>query len=406
MRDYEPFDPSGTLFWTIYIYFTHVKHSCNVYSMQLRQLWITLKKHKNNTTSDIPEQTGAFLIQDCRHGIRGLIGDTKLIEIKSLSEQTRCKILAKAEFMNPGGSVKDRVALEILDQAFKDGDLKKGGLVAEGTVGSTGVSLAMLCPIFGCQCFISMPDDAAEEKSAMLEALGAHVQRVRPVSISHPDHFVNVARRKAETYSNAIFANQFENLANVAAHVKTGEEIWLQCKGDIDAFVSGAGTGGTIAGVSTALKKHKESVRILLADPPGSGLYNKVKRGVMYTREEAEGKRLRNPFDTITEGVGLNRITKNFQHAIIDDAVKVSDRESVEMASYLLRNEGLFVGSSSAVNCVGAVKAARKLGPGHTIVTILCDGGQRHLSKFHNAQYLGNLDLEPKATGKTLDFVR
>lgn len=308
--------------------------------------------------------------------------------------------------MNPGGSVKDRVALEILQQAFKDGKLSRGGLVAEGTVGSTGVSLAMLAQSFGCRCFISMPDDAAEEKSALLEALGAEVQRVRPVSISHPDHFVHVARRKAEENPNAIFADQFENLANFRAHLKTGEEIWVQTRGHIDAFVSGAGTGGTIAGISTVLKNYKSSVSIFLADPPGSGLYNKVKRGVMYTREEAEGKRLRNPFDTITEGVGINRITTNFEKAVIDDAFKVSDEESVEMAAYLLRNEGLFVGSSSAVNCVGAVKAACKLGPGHTIVTILCDGGQRHLSKFYDTNYLKKQGLEPRAHGKTLSFVK
>ena len=344
--------------------------------------------------------------KECRDGVQALIGDTKMIEIKSLSRQTGCKILAKAEFMNPGGSVKDRVALEILNEAVKGGHLKRGGLVAEGTVGSTGVSLAMLALSFGCRCFISMPDDAAEEKSAMLESLGAQVQRVRPVSISHPGHFVHVARKKAEAESNKIFANQFENLANFRAHLKTGEEIWQQCRGTVDAFVSGAGTGGTIAGVSRALKSRNPSVRIILADPPGSGLYNKVKRGVMYAKEEAEGKRLRNPFDTITEGVGLNRITQNFDQAIIDDAFKVSDRESVEMAAFLLRNEGLFVGSSAAVNCVGAVKAARRLGPGHTIVTILCDGGQRHLSKFHNAQYLKNLTLEPKESGETLDFIK
>lgn len=307
--------------------------------------------------------------------------------------------------MNPGGSVKDRVALEILEQALKDGHLREGGLVTEGTVGSTGVSLAMLAPTFGCHCFISMPDDAAEEKSAMLQVLGAEVQRVRPVSISHPNHFVHVARKKAEQCSNAIFADQFENTANFRAHLKTGEEIWVQSLGTVDAFVSGAGTGGTIAGVSRCLKQHKPSVQIFLADPPGSGLYNKVKRGVMYTREEAEGKRLRNPFDTITEGVGINRVTRNFTRAIIDDAFKVSDRESVEMASYLLRNEGLFVGSSAAVNCVGAVKAARKLGPGHTIVTLLCDGGQRHLSKFHNIEYLKRLHLEPKSSGRSLCFI-
>lgn len=338
-------------------------------------------------------------------GVQALIGGTKLIELRSLSEQTGCKILAKAEFMNPGGSVKDRVALEIFTRAFETNELGPGGLITEGTVGSTGVSLAMLAPSFGCRCFIAMPDDAAEEKVIMLKALGAEVQRVRPVSIAHPDHFVNIARRRASSEPNAVFADQFENEANYEAHLKTGEEIWRQSQGQIDAFVSGAGTGGTIAGVSRQLKSHKPSIKVFLADPPGSGLYNKVKRGVMYTREEAEGKRLRNPFDTITEGVGINRVTANFEKALVDDAFRVLDRESVEMASYLLRNEGLFLGSSAAVNCVGAVKAARKLGPGHTIVTILCDGGHRHLSKFHSKEYLRNLNLESTHTGKSLDFV-
>eukprot|EP00889_Picochlorum_renovo_P008839 jgi/Picre1/35869/NNA_003328.t1 len=340
------------------------------------------------------------------HGIQDLIGQTRLVEMKSLSACTGCRILGKAEFMNPGGSVKDRVALEIFRRALEEGRLRPGGLVCEGTVGSTGVSLAMLAPSFGCRCFIAMPDDAAEEKVTMLKALGAEVCRVRPVSIAHPEHFVNVARKRAEKEQNAIFADQFENLANFQAHLITGEEIWDQTGGSVDAFVSGAGTGGTIAGVSRVLKQHKPSVRVFLADPPGSGLYNKVKRGVMYTKEEAEGKRLRHPFDTITEGVGINRVTKNFEQAIVDDAFKVSDRESVEMAAFLLRQEGLFVGSSAAVNCVGAVKAARILGPGHTIVTMLCDGGQRHLSKFHSHQYLQELHLQPDYTGDdVLEFV-
>lgn len=338
-------------------------------------------------------------------GIQELIGQTRLVEMKSLSACTGCRILGKAEFMNPGGSVKDRVALEIFRRALEEGRLRPGGLVCEGTVGSTGVSLAMLAPSFGCRCFIAMPDDAAEEKVAMLKALGADVCRVRPVSIAHPEHFVNIARQRAEKEPNAIFADQFENLANFQAHMKTGEEIWEQTGGTVDAFVSGAGTGGTIAGVSRVLKQHKPSLRVFLADPPGSGLYNKVKRGVMYTKEEAEGKRLRNPFDTITEGVGINRVTRNFEQAIVDDAFKVSDRESVEMAAFLLRHEGLFVGSSAALNCVGAVKAARSLGPGHTIVTILCDGGQRHLSKFHSDQYLKELHLQPEYTGDDAEFV-
>nr|BAU71145.1 cysteine synthase A [Parachlorella kessleri] len=311
------------------------------------------------------------------------------------------KILAKAEFLNPGGSVKDRVALEIIQEAFQEGRLAPGGLVTEGTVGSTGqwlalarlagVSLAMVSAAFGCKCFIAMPDDAAVEKAQMLEALGATVQRLRPVSITHPEHFVNVARRTAATQPNAIFADQFENPANYRAHLKTGEEIWQQTGGRLDAFVSGAGTGGTIAGVSCLLK----------AKNPGT----KVTRGVMYAREEAEGRRLKHPFDTITEGIGINRLTRNFEQARIDGAFKGTDAEAVEMARYLLHHDGLFVGSSAAMNAVGTVKAARQLGPGHTIVTVLCDGGHRHLSKFHNLEYLQQWGLTPTHQGDDLSFV-
>ncbi|KAL3133324.1 hypothetical protein ABBQ38_007201 [Trebouxia sp. C0009 RCD-2024] len=338
-------------------------------------------------------------------GLAGLIGNTPLVRIASLSEATGCEILAKAEFLNPGGSVKDRVALYIIQDAFAQGLLQQGGLITEGTAGSTGVSLAMLAHAYGCRCHISMPDDAAEEKGRMLEALGATVQRMRPVSITNPDHFVNVACRTAAQEPNSIFADQFENLANFRAHFQTGRELWQQCNQHLDGFVCGAGTGGTIAGISTFLKQQCASVQVFLIDPPGSGLYNKVVRGVMYTQQEAEGKRLKNPCDTITEGIGINRQTRNFSKARIDGAFQGTDREAVEMAAYLLRNDGLFVGSSAAMNCVGAVKLARNLGPGHTIATILCDGGQRHLSRFYNPDYLKAHNLLPASIGNSLDFV-
>ncbi|GFR45963.1 hypothetical protein Agub_g7432 [Astrephomene gubernaculifera] len=342
---------------------------------------------------------------EVRSGVLGLIGNTPLVRIASLSEETGCEILAKAEMLNPGGSVKDRVALQVVSEALSEGRLAPGGLITEGTAGSTGVSLAMVAAALGCRCAITMPDDAAIEKATMIQAYGAAVQRVRPVSIVHPDHPVNVARREAVATPGALFADQFENEANYRAHVKTGEEIWRQTGGRLHAFVSGAGTGGTIAGVSRSLKARDPRVRVFLIDPPGSSLFNKVKRGVMYAREEAEGKRLRNPFDTITEGIGINRLTANFNRALVDDAFRGSDREAVEMASYLLRNEGLWVGSSAAMNCVGAVKAARALGPGHVVVTLLCDGGHRHLSKFHNPEYLAQMGLTPVAQGRSLDFV-
>ncbi|GIL88364.1 hypothetical protein Vretimale_15049 [Volvox reticuliferus] len=343
---------------------------------------------------------------EIRNGVLDLIGNTPLIRIASLSEETGCEILAKAEMLNPGGSVKDRVALQIVTEALQEGRLRPGALITEGTAGSTGVSLAMVAAALGCSCAITMPDDAAVEKANMIQAYGATVERVRPVSIVHPDHPVNVARRRATDTPGALFADQFENEANYRAHLKTGEEVWRQTGGRVHAFVSGAGTGGTIAGVSRSLKARNPRVRVFLIDPPGSSLFNKVKRGVMYTFEEAEGKRLRNPFDTITEGIGINRLTANFGRALIDDAFRGTDREAVEMAQYLLRNEGLWVGSSAAMNCVGAVKAARVLGPGHVVVTLLCDGGHRHLSKFHNPEYLAEMGLSPLSQGRGLAFVK
>ena len=283
-----------------------------------------------------------------------LIGNTPLIYLRSISETTGCHVYAKAEFMSPGGSVKDRIALEIIKEAMERNELDPGALICEGTAGSTGVSLAMVARAHGLRCFVALPDDAAIEKAQLLQALGAEVERVRPVSIANPGHHVNVARRRAEkerenrgSSKAALFADQFENEGNFRAHLKTGEEIWDQTGGKIDAFVSGAGTGGTIAGCSQSLKDRDPSILVYLIDPPGSSLYNKITRGVLYTSEEKEGHRLKNPFDTITEGIGLNRLTRNFSLALIDGAFQGSDREAVEMAAYLVRNEGLFVGSSA-----------------------------------------------------------
>ncbi|KAM3743988.1 hypothetical protein ACB098_06G017700 [Castanea mollissima] len=357
-----------------------------------------------------------------RNGLIDAIGNTPLIRINSLSDATGCEILGKCEFMNPGGSVKDRVAVKIIEEALESGKLAQGGVVTEGSAGSTAISLATVAPAYGCKCHVVIPDDAAIEKSQIIESLGATVERVRPVSITHRDHFVNIARRRAleaneaaskhrkadqmngesleqtidcttggEKQSLALphnckggfFADQFENLANFRAHYEgTGPEIWDQTGGSLDAFVAAAGTGGTVAGVSRFLQ---------------------VTRGVMYTREEAEGQRLKNPFDTITEGIGINRLTQNFMMAKLDGAVRGTDLEAVEMSRFLLKNDGLFLGSSSAMNCVGAVRVAQSIGPGHTIVTILCDSGMRHLSKFCNAEYLSQHGLTPKAIG--LEFL-
>ncbi|XP_072982333.1 cysteine synthase 2 [Typha latifolia] len=378
-----------------------------------------------------------------RKGLVEAIGNTPLIRINSLSDATGCEILGKAEFLNPGGSVKDRVAVKIIEEALESGELVQGGVVTEGSAGSTAISLATVAPAFGCKCHVVIPDDAAIEKSQILEAVGATVERVRPVAITHKDHYVNIARRRASEMTKlattqgetnkmegngsvhingdmpqkgefhpisstncrgGFFADQFENLANFRAHYEwTGPEIWEQTEGTLHAFIAAAGTGGTVAGVSRFLKEKNPNIKCFLIDPPGSGLFNKVTRGVMYTKEEAEGRRLKNPFDTVTEGIGINRLTKNFMMAELDGAYRGTDKEAVEMSRFLLRNDGLFVGSSSAMNCVGAVRLAWALGPGHTIVTILCDSGMRHLSKFFNDKYLADHGLTPTATG--LEFL-
>ncbi|KAM7492779.1 hypothetical protein LguiA_035700 [Lonicera macranthoides] len=379
-----------------------------------------------------------------KNGLIEAIGNTPLIRINSLSEATGCEILGKAEFLNPGGSVKDRVAVKIIQEALESGLLAPGGVVTEGSAGSTAISLATVAPAYGCKCHVVIPDDVAIEKSQILEALGATVERVRPVSITHRDHYVNVARRRAleanevalkhkkteqtdakdveqingytsngeeqstvfsSNCKGGYFADQFENLANFRSHYEgTGPEIWEQTDGKLHAFIAAAGTGGTVAGVSRFLKEKDSNIKCFLIDPPGSGLFNKVTRGVMYTKEEAEGRRLKNPFDTITEGIGINRVTENFKMAQFDGAFQGTDMEAVEMSRFLLKNDGLFVGSSSAMNCVGAVRVAQSIGPGHTIVTVLCDNGMRHLSKFHNAQYLSRYGLTPSAAG--LEFLQ
>ena len=260
-----------------------------------------------------------------------------------------------------------------------------------------------------------MPDDAAEEKAVTIAALGASVQRVRPVSITHPDHFVNVARRAAAAAvasggpGAAYFADQFENEANFRAHLEgTGAEVWAQTGGALHAFVAAAGTGGTLAGVGAALRARNPDVRLYLVDPPGSSLYNRVARGVMYARQEAEGRRTRHQVDTITEGIGINRLTANFARAPrLDGAFKGSDAEAVAMARHLRAADGLFVGSSAAMNAVGALRVALLLGPGHTVVTLLCDGGARHLSKFWSDEYLAAAGLlpPPEQAGRELQLL-
>ena len=330
-------------------------------------------------------------------GIEACIGNTPLIKIHSLSQATGRTILAKAEFLNgAGNSPKDRVALSIIRDAEAKGLLTphQGDTIYEGTVGSTGISLATLARAKGYRAHICMPDDQALEKSDLLVHLGATVERVAVAPITSPDHFVNLARRRAQEHaaragggSRGFFADQFECEANWQAHYHgTGPEIWDQSHGEVDAFVAGAGTGGTISGVAKYLKEDRQlaAVKIVLADPQGSGLLNKVKHGVMYSATEREGTRRRQQVDSMVEGIGINRVTANLEagRELIDDAIRVTDEQACRMARWLVENDGLFVGSSSSVNCVAAVETAMSLPAGSQVVTILCDSGTRHLSKF------------------------
>lgn len=307
------------------------------------------------------------------------VGQTPLVELRSLSALTGCRILAKLELLNPGGSIKDRVAWRAVLDAERAGLLRPGGTIVEGTSGSTGISLAFVARARGYACHLVVPDDMSADKMRLLDALGATVEVVKPASIVNEGHYVNRARAHAASILGGVFIDQFENSSNFHAHLQTtGPEIWAQCARRLDAFVMSAGTGGTIAGVSRYLKAQDPRVRVVLADPPGSSLHHRVRHGVAWAPQQAERTLRRHRYDTFVEGVGADRVTANFDRALIDDAVRVSDEETAAMAALLLREEALFVGTSSAMNCVAAVRTARALGAGHTVVTVLCDGGQRY----------------------------
>ncbi len=323
-----------------------------------------------------------------QNGFAGTVGHTPLIRLRALSEQTGCEILGKAEFMNPGGSVKDRAARAIIDDAEKRGELGPGGIVVEGTAGNTGIGLAHVCNARGYRCIIVMPDNQSPEKYQLLEMLGAEVYKVPTVPYSNPNQYQKVAQRLAASLRNAIWSNQFDNTANRRAHVETtGPEIWEQTGGRIDAFVAAAGTGGTLAGVSEYLKSQRSAVRCVLADPPGSSLYEFVRNGVL----KATGS------GSITEGIGIGRVTANFANAPVDDAVHVEDSDTVRHVYRLLREEGLFLGSTSGINVAAAVRVARELGPGHTVVTVLCDGGAKYQSRLFNPAWLAQKGLAASA---------
>jgi cysteine synthase A len=312
-------------------------------------------------------------------GFTGSVGNTPLIRLRRLSEETGCEILGKAELLNPGGSVKDRAARAIVAAAEASGELPPGGTVVEGTAGNTGIGLAHVCNARGYRCVIVMPDNQSPEKYLLLSTLGAEVHKVPTVPYSNPNQYQNVAQRLAASLPGAIWANQFDNTINRRAHVETtGPEIWAQTGGRIDAFVTSAGTGGTLAGVSEYLKSRNKAVRCVLADPPGSSLYEYVKNGAL----KATGS------GSITEGIGIARVTANFKDAPLDDAVHIEDGETVRFVYRLLLEEGLFLGSTSGINVAAAVRVARELGPGHTIVTVLCDGGAKYQSRLFNPEWL------------------
>ncbi len=331
-------------------------------------------------------------------GFIATVGQTPLIRLRRLSEATGCEVLGKAEFLNPGGSVKDRAARAIVLAAERSGALVPGGTVVEGTAGNTGIGLAHVCNARGYRCVIVMPDNQSPEKYRLLSTLGAEVHTVAAVPYSNPNQYQKVAQRLAAHLSNAIWANQFDNTVNRQAHIDTtGPEIWAQTGGRIDAFTCAAGTGGTFAGVSHFLKSKRKAVRCVLADPPGSSLYEYVRSGTL----KATGS------GSITEGIGIGRVTANLEGAPIDAAVHIEDSETVGHLYRLLYEEGLFLGSTSGINVAAAARVAEELGPGHTVVTVLCDGGAKYQSRLFNREWLAQKGLAqcapPPKRGEPID---
>ncbi|BAQ64766.1 cysteine synthase A [Geminocystis sp. NIES-3709] len=320
---------------------------------------------------------------DIKDGFVGTIGNTPLIRLNSFSEETGCEILGKAEFLNPGGSVKDRAALYIIQQAEAQGLLKPGGTVVEGTAGNTGIGLAHICNAKGYKCVIVIPETQSQEKMDALRTLGAEVRAVPAVPYKDPNNYVKLSGRIAQEMDNAIWANQFDNLANRQSHYETtGKEIWEQTDHQVSAWVAATGTGGTFAGVSLFLKEQNPNIKCVVADPLGSGLYSYIKTGQI----KIEG-------NSITEGIGNSRITANMQDVPIDDGIQVNDQEALRVIYQLLRKEGLFMGGSVGINVGAAVALAKQMGPGHTIVTVLCDSGARYQSRLYNAEWLESKGL-------------
>lgn len=314
------------------------------------------------------------------------VGNTPLIKIRSLSEMTGCHIYGKAEFLNPGGSIKDRAAKGIIAAAEQSRALAPGGVIVEGTAGNTGIGLATLAAERGYRVIITMPNNQAAEKYQLLEALGAEVRAVPPCSFGNPDHFYHQAKRIAATMADAFWADQFENTANAQSHYQTtGPEIWQQTAGRIDVLVAACGTGGTLGGTSAFLKEQSPQVTVMVADPMGSGIHDYVKAGT-WTGEGG----------SITEGIGIKRLTANFAKAQVDDAFKVTDKQMMDMLFHLAKHDGIFLGTSSALNAYGAYHVGmRYRNQGKTIVTFLCDSGTRYASRILDQQWLREKELTP-----------
>mgnify|MGYP001355847259 CR=1 FL=1 len=322
------------------------------------------------------------------NNILNQIGNTPLVRLKQASELTECNIYGKAEYFNPGESVKDRAALYIVEDAIKNNKIKKGGTIVEGTAGNTGIGLAVVCKEYQLKLKIVIPKTQSIEKKITLKALGAELIEVDAVPYSNPNNYIKKSKALAEELrkkntNGVIWANQFDNLINTEAHIKgTAQEIWNQTAGKVDAFTCSVGTGGTLAGVSIGLKEKNKNIKIALSDPMGSSLYSYIKNN-----------KLENTGSSITEGIGTGRITKNFEKAFIDEAFQSDDVEALNIVFKLIEDQNIILGGSSGINIAGAIKLAKKMGPGHTIVTILCDNGLRYASKIFNKDFLTEKNL-------------
>ena len=316
------------------------------------------------------------------------IGNTPLIKLKQVSELTGCNIYGKAEYFNPGQSVKDRAALYIVKDAFEKKKIEKGGIIVEGTAGNTGIGLAVVCKEYGLNLKIVIPKTQSIEKKDTLKKLGAELIEVEAVPYSNPNNYIKQSKKIAEELSKkhkfgVVWGNQFDNIVNTKAHIETtAKEIWSQTSGKVDGFTCAAGTGGTLAGVSIGLKNKNKDVKIALSDPMGSSLYSYIKNNKL----ESKG-------NSITEGIGTGRITKNFEKAIIDEAFQTNDEEALNIVYDLIEKQKIILGGSSGINIAGAIKLAKKLGKGKTIITILCDDGRRYASKIFNKEFLKSKNL-------------